>query len=629
MENMRMEFQKRASSSYPVRILVVDDHPNTATMLARAIAQMGPQVSVLSASSGPEALDRIKDTGVDVLITDMIMPGMNGLELVQKLQTHPGGRPAHVILITAFDVPGLKVTARRLKVDEIISKPVRPERICQSVENILDQWSQSAPAQQVEKDHRKAFRILIADDNPDNVTLLARYLQNEGYDHISAFDGMETLQKTRVELPDLVLLDINMPKMDGFTALQEIRSDPAIQHIPVIILTAARLDPIDVQSGLTLGADDYVIKPFDRRELMARIRTKLRVKQAEDVIRRRNQELNLLPEIGKELSARFDLDELASILTQRTVETLGAALGYLLVLNANHPFQKTYHPANTPPLPMPDKELPLPQELMDELNSTRQGLIIEDNAGARWSALPQDQYRSAVAVPLLGRHELLGMLILAHEQEKFFNLDNQLLLQAIASQAAIAIENARLYAHVEQERERLDVILQSSADAILLLGADGRISLMNTACEGLFNSQRIGIGMRLENGHGYDELIDLLKKGVHSQIPLSTELTWNDQRSFVVLITPVEGGSQMVVLHDVTHFKNLEKMKNEFIAATSHDLKNPIQAIAGFSELMEKAGPLNKQQKEFVQRIQSSAERMTDLAQNMMKLIQTDLERNP
>ena len=78
----------------------------------------------------------------------------------------------------------------------------------------------------------------------------------------------------RSELPDMVLLDVNMPHKDGFAVLEEIRSDPVTQHIPVIILTAARLEPSEVQSGLNMGADDYVTKPFDRRELLARIRTK-------------------------------------------------------------------------------------------------------------------------------------------------------------------------------------------------------------------------------------------------------------------------------------------------------------------------------------------------------------------
>jgi two-component system cell cycle response regulator len=142
------------------------------------------------------------------------------------------------------------------------------------VNQILEQWSQSRQPVQTGKAVKKPFKILVADDLPDNITLLARYLENEGYDYITATDGVEAVEKVRAELPDLVLLDINMPNKDGFAALEEIRADPAVQHIPVIILTAARLDPTDIQSGLTLGADDYETKPFDLRELMARIRTK-------------------------------------------------------------------------------------------------------------------------------------------------------------------------------------------------------------------------------------------------------------------------------------------------------------------------------------------------------------------
>ena len=120
-----------------VRVLVVDDHPSTAKTLARAIAQLGSQVNVTHATSGKDALEQASSDSVDVLITDMMMPGMNGLELIDKMQSNPGGRPAHIILVTAYDVPGLRETARRLKVDETILKPVHPEHICQIVSNII------------------------------------------------------------------------------------------------------------------------------------------------------------------------------------------------------------------------------------------------------------------------------------------------------------------------------------------------------------------------------------------------------------------------------------------------------------------------------------------------------------
>jgi signal transduction histidine kinase/DNA-binding response OmpR family regulator len=616
---------QRTSGIFPVHILIVDDHPNTATTLARAISQMGPRVEVFAATSGKQALERVREHAADILITDMIMPEMNGLELLEKLQNHPGGRPAHVILITAYDVPGLKETARRLKVNEIIAKPVRPERICQIMEKILAGWEQTRqPSNQ--KNTCKSFKILLADDHPDNITLLARYMENEGYEYITARDGVETVEKTRAELPDLVLLDINMPNKDGFAALEEIRADPAIQHIPVIILTAARLDPTDIQSGLMLGADDYVTKPFDRRELMARIRTKLRVKEIEDSMRRRNRELMLLPEIGKDLSARLDIEELSTVLLKRTVETIGAILGHLVIITKNGPYQKNYHLADT----QVNEEFPLPQNLFNLVNSLQQGFIIEDTrSDARWRGMPSEQIRSAVVVPLFGRHELLGLLILAHEQKSYFNLEHMLLLQAIASQAAIAVENANLFASISYEQKRLTALLQSAADPILMFDSNDSLTLINPAGERLFTDYETKLGLPLTHGKGYDPLIALLEQTCAAGVSQTGEVTWPDQRVFATRVTPIEGDGHVVTLQDVTHFKDLERVKNEFIAIALHDLKNPLTSIAGFSHLMAQAGSLNEQQVEFVGRIQSAAGKMGELAQSMLELLQIDLEAEP
>ena len=609
-----------------VRILVVDDHPNTAATLARALAQLGPSVDVVSAASGREALEKVKNKGVDILFTDMIMPEMTGLELIEKMKNHPAGRPAYTYLVTAYDVPGLKVTAQRLKVNEVIVKPVRPERICQIATQAMEEMNNiSKPAGQPVAAKRK-FKILIADDRPDNVTLLVRYLEYEGYAQVSARDGVETLEKVRDEMPDLVLLDINMPLKDGFAVLSEIRSDPAISHIPVIILTAARLDATDVQSGLNLGADDYVTKPFERHELMARIRTKLRVKEAEDIIRRRNRELNLLPEIGRELSARTDIKDLANILLKRTVETLGAIQGNMIILQNGGNAQQNYQ-VSLSPEDEQNHKLEISQALIYHMKAEPQGLVVNNaQNNPLWKMDVNPFIGSAVIAPLNGRHELLGLIILAHEREHYFNTDHLLLLQAIASQASIAVENARLYADVAQEQKRLAVILQHAAEAILLFDESGKLCLLNPAGEKLFTDFNAQINESLPHDTGYEPFVTLLDEARASQLSKSGEVLWPDQRTFVALITPIEDGGQVAILHDVTHFKDLEKVKNEFIATASHDLKNPITTISGFSSLLEQAGTLNPQQHEFLNYIKSASSTMTELVQNMMSLAQMDLD---
>ncbi len=203
------------STSLPqARVLVVDDHPGTATTLARAISQLGPKIEVVSATSGKMALEQVKEGAVDLLITDMMMPEMNGLQLIEKMQLHPGGRPPYTILITAYDVPGLKESARRLKVNETLIKPFRPEYIRQIVSKMLEDLGPSKLLRST-TEVRTTKKILVADDISDNVSLLSRYLVNEGYSIVAANNGISALELIRSEMPDLVLLDVNMPvRMD-------------------------------------------------------------------------------------------------------------------------------------------------------------------------------------------------------------------------------------------------------------------------------------------------------------------------------------------------------------------------------------------------------------------------------
>ena len=163
----------------------------------------------------------------------------------------------------------------------------------------------------------------------------------------------------------------------------------------------------------------------------ARIRTKLRVKEADDIIRRRNRELSILPEIGKELSARPDVQDLSNVLLKHTVETLGAFEGYVVLIHRDGTYQKGFHfaPATSKTL-LVIPEDPFTNFLYQHVKETRQSLIIDDTQkDPRWISRPNDPIHSAIAVPLFGRRELLGLITLTHELEKYFTLDHILLLQ--------------------------------------------------------------------------------------------------------------------------------------------------------------------------------------------------------
>src|SRR5271169_1265526 len=125
--------------------------------------------------------------------------------------------------------------------------------------------------------------ILVVDDVPDNVEILQMRLESQGYAVVTAGDGAEALEKIRALLPDLVLLDIMMPKMDGIATVKQIKADPLLPFIPVILVTA-KSDTKDVIAGLESGGDDYLTKPVDHAALMARVRAMLRIKALHDTV---------------------------------------------------------------------------------------------------------------------------------------------------------------------------------------------------------------------------------------------------------------------------------------------------------------------------------------------------------
>lgn len=124
-------------------------------------------------------------------------------------------------------------------------------------------------------------RILVVDDEPDTLDLIEFNLRGAGYDVSTSDNGSEALQKARRVLPDLIILDLMLPELDGLEVCKILRVDPATREIPILMLTA-RAEEIDRVLGLELGARDYVTKPFSPRELVLRVRNLLKPKQSEE-----------------------------------------------------------------------------------------------------------------------------------------------------------------------------------------------------------------------------------------------------------------------------------------------------------------------------------------------------------
>jgi class 3 adenylate cyclase/CheY-like chemotaxis protein len=133
--------------------------------------------------------------------------------------------------------------------------------------------------------------ILLVDDNPDNLDILQARLARHGYEIVTAKDGEEALALTRENRPDLLLLDIMMPKVDGIEVCRRLKADPALPFLPIILVTA-KADSKDIVVGLEAGGDEYLTKPVDQAALVARVKSMLRIKQLHDMVQEQTTELS-------------------------------------------------------------------------------------------------------------------------------------------------------------------------------------------------------------------------------------------------------------------------------------------------------------------------------------------------
>ena len=162
-------------------------------------------------------------------------------------------------------------------------------------------------------------KILIVDDEPFNLDLLEQELQDQGYVIERATDGAEALEKVPSFLPDVILLDYMMPNMNGLEVLGRLRKDEKHKGIPVILLTAKATQEDKIR-GLDAGADDYVVKPFDSFELMARVRAMIRIKEMHDLLEDWNRDL--ADKVARQVEELERVKRLKRYLSPQIAETI-------------------------------------------------------------------------------------------------------------------------------------------------------------------------------------------------------------------------------------------------------------------------------------------------------------------
>lgn len=488
--------------------------------------------------------------------------------------------------------------------------------------------------------------ILVADDSPDIRTFLEQaVLGPAGYRVQLAADGQAALQMAQQTQPDVVITDYQMPKLSGLELTQQLCA--AQPHPPVIVMSSDRSGSLVVEA-MRAGAFDFLAKPFEAELMLAAVGRALArravgtepnglgalpaaapqptepdstdvpvAEPAAEDLRRRLEELQTLVQLGRAVTENLDHHQLLTEVVDSAVRLTGAEEGSLLLLdvtsgelymraskNFDDQFAQTFR-------------LEVQDSLAGRVIETGEPVLLDEQTPQKIKT--SYLVRSLIYVPLRVRGRTIGVLGVDNRKAgPSFTQDDVTIMAAMADYAAIAIENARLFATSETERHKLETILAGVENGVIVTDPENRLMIMNRTAREAMGVNGDWSGRSVQDVITDPRLLSVFAaSGRYSR---REDIELDDGRVFSAQRTPIEGIGQAIVMQDITKLKELDRVKSDFVTAVSHDLRSPLTAILGYIELVERSGELNQQQIEFVRRVRLSVGQITDLVSNLLDL---------
>ena len=422
------------------RILVVDDEPDARELLTEFLTARG--YAVLAASSGEEALCKVREERPDLILLDVCMPRMNGLEVLKRVREidHDVG----VIMVTAISEAETGRQALKLGAFDYITKPLDFEYLERSLRELG-----GAP---------RMDTILVVEDDPRSADLLKEFLKDEAHPVIVARTGAEgrtILQETPV---CLVLLDLVLPDMNGFDLLQDAQR---LDTPPDVIVITGHASLDSAIKAIEAGAAGYILKPVaaaSLRTLVRKVTERRRLQRENTALTERldceRRQLEVLYDVSRRLISVRNTDEILSLIVNEASRLLSAEAVGLRLLEGEEFVLRAYTGsaasltarsrvragASVSGLVAAEGG---PVAIEDLLEDTRY-----DQANTRGVA--SQGFRGFLGVPLKVLGELIGVLNVYTKSRRHFTADETSLLSALADQASLALEKARLLEATER-----------------------------------------------------------------------------------------------------------------------------------------------------------------------------------
>ena len=440
-----------------------------------------------------------------------------------------------------------------------------------------------------------------------------------------------------VQLKELSLIVLVLPQHKTYQAIESLGGSWAAGALPVIVMmhTSPSLSLVNALLPLhPLAMLKYPFSTAQDRSRATQLFThglhvaehqplKKNLAQVNERLNQRLQEINTLYTVGKSVIASLDSDEVLQRILGTALNLTRAEEGFILLKeedklylraskNMSEEFVQRFH-----------------REASDSvawqvINSGRPAMLQRQTQIATGYLV-----RSLLYVPLQapGRGEIGVLGVVNRKQSKAFTENQLFILSSIADFAAIALENARLFSAVEAEKSRLRAILEHAAEAILVTDMENRLLLWSNTAALLFDLPDEAVGHPLEEYIDNTGLLDLFSENGADEEQASgegemshAEVELEEDRIFNAQLTPIAEVGRVVIMQNITHLKELDRLKSEFVSTVSHDLRTPLTTVQGYIELLERVGPLTEMQQDFIQNALRSLRHITALISDLLDI---------
>jgi len=280
------------------RVLVVDDIlPNVKLLEARLNSEY---YDVLTATNGPEALEKAEQESPDIILLDIMMPGMDGFEVCKRIKENPATTHIPVVMVTALTDAEDRVRGLEAGADDFLSKPINDTALMARVrslvrlkitvdewrirENTANQLGVANDAVSPMKEPVEHAKVLIIEDQDFEINKFTGALAIDQDEVYTVLNGTEALRKIQEQPFDLLIVSLNLQGEDGLRLCSHLRSNERSRSTPIIMIGVEE-DMNRIARGLEMGVHDYIMRPVDRNEFLARVRTQIRRKRFQDRLR--------------------------------------------------------------------------------------------------------------------------------------------------------------------------------------------------------------------------------------------------------------------------------------------------------------------------------------------------------